>query len=110
LVDAGKERFQVVVHPVAVLQNYQDRARLAVFLSNFDCVLLANIPADLISEEQQEVFRANTHDQGCGLIMVGGPDSFGAGGWHNTPIEKALPVECDIKQKKVQTKGGLVMI
>ncbi|MGL4549762.1 MAG: VWA domain-containing protein, partial [Gemmataceae bacterium] len=41
---------------------------------------------------------------------IGGPEGFGAGGWQNTPVEKALPVDCDIKSLKVQGKGGLVMI
>src|SRR5262249_15414683 len=57
-----------------------------------------------------EMVRSNTHDQGCGLVMIGGRDSFGAGGWQGTPVEKALPVDCDIKSFKVQGKGGLVLI
>jgi uncharacterized membrane protein len=108
--EAGKHRFKVVAEPVDVLDNYKERDRLAVFLSNFDCVILANVPADRVSEEQQEAIRSNTHDQGCGLVVIGGPDSFGAGGWQNTPVEKALPVDCDIKSLKVQGKGGLVLI
>src|SRR5262249_47765578 len=47
---------------------------------------------------------------GCGLIMIGGPESFGAGGWQHTPVEKALPVDCDINSLKVEGKGGLVLI
>jgi hypothetical protein len=110
LVEAGKGRFKVVAEPVDVLDNYKERDKLAVFLSNFDFVILANVPAERVSEEQQEVIRANTHDQGCGLVMIGGPDGFGAGGWQNTPVEKALPVDCDIRSLKVQGKGGLVLI
>jgi hypothetical protein len=110
LVEAGKGRFKVVAEPVDILDNYKERDKLAVFLSNFDCVVLANVPADRISEDHQEVIRSNTHDQGCGLVMIGGPDSFGAGGWQNTPVEKALPVDSDIKSLKVQGKGGLVLI
>src|SRR5262249_20434113 len=56
-----------------------DPAEMAVILSKFDCVILANIPADSLTEEQQKVIRSNTHDQGCGLIMIGGNQSFGAG-------------------------------
>jgi uncharacterized membrane protein len=101
----------------------QNRAELAVFLSNYDCVILANVPASdvqpgdvgakppaTITEEQQEVIRSNTYDQGCGLIMIGGDYSFGAGGWQGTAVEKALPVDCDIKSIKVTGKGGLVLI
>jgi hypothetical protein len=110
LVEAGKGRFKVVAEPVDILANYQERDKLAVFLSSFDCVVLANVPAERISEEHQEVIRSNTHDQGCGLVMIGGPDAFGAGGWQNTPVEKALPVDSDIKSLKVQGKGGLALI
>ena len=42
--------------------------------------------------------------------MIGGPNAFGAGGWSNSPIEKALPVDCEIKSFKVQGKSGLAMI
>jgi uncharacterized membrane protein/Mg-chelatase subunit ChlD len=110
LAAAGAAKFKVNVEPVSVLDRYKDRAKLAVYLSNFDCVILANVAREQVNEEQQDVIRSNTHDQGCGLVMIGGPDSFGAGGWQNTAVEKALPVDCDIKSLKVQGKGGLVLI
>ena len=47
---------------------------------------------------------------GAGLIMLGGRDSFGAGGWMNTPVEKALPVDMQIKALKVQGIGAMVLI
>jgi Mg-chelatase subunit ChlD len=110
LMAAGGGKFRIVAEDVAILDRYKDRGQLAVFLSNFDCVVLANVAADQVSEEQQEVLRSNTHDQGCGLVMIGGPDSYGAGGWQNTPVEKALPVDSEIKSLKVLGKGGLVLI
>ena len=87
-----------------------DSERLAIFLSKFDAVVLANVPADQISPEEQAVIRSHVYDQGAGLIMIGGNKSFGAGGWQNTEIEKALPVSMDLKDKKVEGKSGLVMI
>jgi uncharacterized membrane protein len=88
----------------------QDPEQLAVVLNKFDAVILANVPADEISEEQQKVIRANTHDQGAGLVMIGGNQSFGAGGWQNTEIEKALPVTMELKSTKVEGKSGLSLI
>jgi hypothetical protein len=108
--EAGRGKFKIVAEPVALLDRYKDGDKLAVFLSNFDCVILANVAAEQVSEEQQEVLRSNTHDQGCGLVMIGGPESFGAGGWQNTPVEKALPVDAEIKSLQVLGKGGLVLI
>jgi uncharacterized membrane protein/Mg-chelatase subunit ChlD len=88
----------------------KDKDVLGVFLSKYDCVILANVPAEMLGDEQQEMIRSNTCDQGCGLIMIGGPEGFGAGGWQGTSVEKALPVDCEIKALKVQGKGGLVLI
>jgi hypothetical protein len=47
---------------------------------------------------------------GAGLVMLGGSDSFGAGGWMNTPVEKALPVDMQIKAIKVQGIGAMALI
>jgi uncharacterized membrane protein len=104
----GNSKYKLLTIPAARLP--ENKAELGVFLSNFDCVILANVPAELLNEDQQEMLRSNTHDQGCGLVMIGGPDSYGAGGWQGTAVEKALPVDCDIKSFKVQGKGGLVLI
>ena len=73
-------------------------------------MILGNVPKDSLTESQQRLIEANVHDMGAGLIMLGGENSFGAGGWMNTPIEKALPVDMQIKAMKVQGKGALVQI
>jgi uncharacterized membrane protein len=104
----GNAKFKV--HTLTADKLPENRADLALLLSEYDSVILANIPAELLNDDQQEIFRTNTHDQGSGLIMVGGPEAFGAGGWQGTPLEKALPVDCDIKSFKVQGKGGLALI
>jgi uncharacterized membrane protein len=106
----GKRESKFRVDSIEAAKLPQDKEELGVFLSKYDCLILGNVPADLLNEDQQEMIRSNTHEQGCGLIMIGGPESFGAGGWQGTPVEKALPVDCDIKSIKVQGKGGLVLI
>ncbi len=107
---SGPSRFQVESRSVDFLGSFPDGDRLAAWLGNFDCILLCNIPADRMTAEQMEAIRANTHDQGCGLVMVGGPESYGAGGWQNTAVEKALPVDADIKGIETDDKSGLVLI
>src|SRR5262249_52497337 len=83
---------------------------LTVYLSNFDCVVIADVPAERFTPAQHEVIRSNTYDQGCGLVFVGGPDSYGAGGYQRAGIEAALPVDCDIKAMKAAGRGGLVLV
>ena len=79
-------------------------------LQPYDAVILGNVPKECLTEGQQRLIEANVHDMGAGLIMLGGPRSFGAGGWMNTPIEKALPVDMQIKAMRVQGKSALVML
>jgi uncharacterized membrane protein len=88
----------------------QDPTQLALVLAKFDSIILANLPAETLTEDQQKVVRSVVHDQGSGLVMVGGPQSFGAGGWQNTEIEKALPVNMELKSMKIEGKSGLVLI
>ena len=52
----------------------------------------------------------NTQQMGGGLLMLGGPDSFGAGGWTGTELEKAMPVDFQIQNAKVVPRGALVML
>jgi uncharacterized membrane protein len=105
-----KAKSSLKVVAVTPGQLPQDPAQLALILSRFDSVILANLPAETLTEEQQKVIRSNTYDQGSGLIMVGGPQSFGAGGWQDTEVEKALPVTADLKSMKIDAKSGLVLI
>src|SRR5947209_8824164 len=104
----GEKKFQIT--PVFSRDLPVNKADLGVLLSNYDCVILANVPAEELTDDQQEMIRSNTYDQGCGLVVLGGQDSYGAGGYQGTPVEKALPVDCDIKSIKVAGKGGLVLI
>jgi uncharacterized membrane protein len=88
----------------------QDPERLNFFLSGFDCVILANVPRDMFTTEQDAALRTAVHEQGSGLIMIGGRWGFGGGAWQNTEVEKALPVTCDLKSLKIEGRSGLVLI
>ncbi|MHB8952507.1 MAG: VWA domain-containing protein [Pirellulaceae bacterium] len=88
-------------------------------LQGYDCVVLANVPrssgtdsSDVSSfrDEQIEMLVRNTQQMGCGLVMLGGANSFGAGGWANTPLEAAMPVDFQIKNAKIEAVGALVLI
>ena len=62
------------------------------------------------SDAQIAMLVRNTQQMGAGLVMIGGPNSFGAGGWTDTELEKAMPVDFQIKSAKVVPSGALVMI
>jgi uncharacterized membrane protein/Mg-chelatase subunit ChlD len=88
-------------------------------LQAYDCVVLGNVPrssgADAnsvssFSDDQIKMLVQNTERFGCGLVMLGGENSFGAGGWANTELEKAMPVDFHIENARIRAVGALVMI
>lgn len=79
-------------------------------MNAYDAIVLLNEPAYNFTQAQQEDLRRFVHDSGGGLVMVGGPDSFGAGGWIGSPLEDALPVKLDPPQKREMPKGALALI
>ncbi len=69
-------------------------------LHQYDSLILSDVRADLISPDQMKMIRAAVRDLGIGLIMIGGEDSFGVGGYYQTAVEDALPVYMDIRQNR----------
>jgi len=79
-------------------------------LMDTDAVILANTSCSSFTFEQQEMLCRYVNDLGGGLVVVGGPNAFGAGGWIGSPVADILPVDLDPPQKKQLPKGALVLI
>ena len=65
----------------------------------YDGVVLSNVSSLKLTRPQMTQIRDYVRDHGGGLMMVGGEESFGLGGYYRTPIEEALPVTMEVKQK-----------
>lgn len=81
-----------------------------VELGAYDAVMLMNQPAANFSRFAMDQLRQYVHDAGGGLVMVGGPDTFGAGGWINSPLEDALPIRLDPPQKRQLPSGAVAIV
>ena len=92
------------------LRRPEDAPKSLVEWGAFDVVVMANMPASEFSQRQQEDLRAYVHDLGGGLVMVGGPEAFGAGGWIGSPLADALPVKLDPPQQRKMPRGALVLL
>ncbi len=79
-------------------------------LSRYEGVVMANTSAYDFNQQQQEELRAYVHDLGGGLLVIGGPESFGAGGWIGSPLADALPIKLDPPQKRQMPRGALALI
>ncbi len=69
-------------------------------LADYKSVIIANVPATDLSNAQMELLDQYVRDIGGGLVVVGGPDSFAPGGYFQTPLERTLPVEMQIKDQQ----------
>lgn len=78
-------------------------------LAPYDSVVLANVPAAALPEPTQEVLASFVRDLGRGLVMLGGPESYGAGGYLRSPLERALPVDMDIRRRSREPNVALVL-
>ncbi len=77
--------------------------------STFDAIVMVNQSAYDYTQKQQEDLRQYVSDAGGGLVMIGGDQSFGAGGWIGSPVEEALPIKLDPPQKRQMPRGALVL-
>lgn len=80
-------------------------------MQRYDAIILQNVPYDAVTPPQQRMMVKYVHDLGGGLIMLGGPDSFGAGGWTNSDLDKyILPISCQIPSQTILPSGALVLV
>jgi Ca-activated chloride channel homolog len=76
----------------------------------YDAVVLDDVPGFSFSWEKMETLEQFVRDAGGGLLMLGGPHSFGAGGWFETPVERALPVDMDVTSQAQLPRLALVIV
>jgi uncharacterized membrane protein len=90
----------------------QELTRSFLQLQNYDAIILANVPRGTggLSDEQQRSLASYVHDSGGGLVMIGGDEAFGAGGWAGSQLEKVLPVDMDVPSRREIAKGALALL
>lgn len=75
-----------------------------------DLIILQNVPAEVIDERRQELLAAYVRDMGGGLVMIGGPDSFAAGGWTGTPLADILPVQLELPARLLVPEVAIMLV
>ncbi len=79
-------------------------------LQEHDLIVLQNVPAETLTLAQHDLLVAFVRDLGGGLVMIGGYDSFGAGGWKGTTLEPILPVRLDLPEKAVMPEAAIIFV
>jgi Ca-activated chloride channel homolog len=79
-------------------------------LIRYDAVIFDNVPAYDLSLESMDLIERYIRTGGGGFLMIGGDTGFGVGGYYQTPIEKALPVDMDVTSSMQKPSMTMVMI
>jgi uncharacterized membrane protein len=111
--DPGLDRYLInalKIKGIEVSHISSDNIPTKLFqLQNYQTIILNDISSIKFSIEQMKHIQSYVRDLGGGLIMIGGENSFGTGGYYDTPVEEALPVSMDIRKERKMPTMALVL-
>lgn len=79
-------------------------------LADYDSVVLVDVPRLRLTEAALTALQVYVRDLGRGLVTVGGPRAYGAGGYADTPLEETLPVDMGVRDRQKQPDVALVVV
>jgi uncharacterized protein YegL len=102
---------QGLIQPADVISPAAFPRTLAELLA-FDAIILMNVSRgrDGLSDLQDRLLTRYVHDIGGGLIVIGGPQALGAGGWIESSLAGVLPVELSPENLQIQMAGALALV
>jgi Mg-chelatase subunit ChlD len=68
-------------------------------LSGYSAVVLENVPAEKVGTRGMETLASWVRASGSGLMLTGGKQSYGPGGYYKSPLEPVLPVSMELRQE-----------
>ncbi len=68
-------------------------------LSGYSAVILENVPAEKIGTRNMEALASWVRASGSGLLLTGGKQAYGPGGYYKSPLEPILPVSMELRQE-----------
>ncbi|MBV9324602.1 MAG: VWA domain-containing protein [Chloroflexi bacterium] len=79
-------------------------------LLSYASTILIDVPADSLPVGRMNSLKSYVRDHGGGLLVVGGDNAFGPGGYARTPLEDMLPVRMDLRGKSLSTSVALIIV
>lgn len=79
-------------------------------LAGYDAITMVNVPASRLSGVAMNNVQTIVRDLGKGLIVIGGDESYAAGGYFRTPLEDMLPVDLHLPSKLDIPTVAMVMV
>lgn len=79
-------------------------------LQSYSAIILANVNAADLTEARMDLIEQYVRDQGGGLVVIGGDESYGVGGYFETSLEDTLPVEMRIRDEERVPQLAMVYV
>jgi Mg-chelatase subunit ChlD len=79
-------------------------------LAAYEGVVLVNVPATSLTRTAMESLQTLVRDLGKGLVVIGGDESYAAGGYFRTPLEEMLPVDLNLPSKLDIPAVGMALV
>jgi uncharacterized membrane protein len=98
---AGDKRFRVF-YTEASSQGPRGRDFYEFEKRQYDVIVIGDLSAKQFAGDDEHVLekiRDLVTEKKVGLMMLGGVDTFGKGGWNKTPLAELLPVTLDTDQQ-----------
>ena len=82
----------------------------AAALTGVRCVVLNNVPAHRVAGEFLGALDFWVREQGGGLLMAGGENSFGAGGYFSSALDPLLPVSMELRNEHRKLSVAMAIV
>ncbi len=79
-------------------------------LDPYRAVILENVPADDLGRLKMERLAQFAEDLGGGVMLTGGEQSFGTGGYYKSPLEEVLPVSMELKDEHRKLRVAICVV
>ncbi|HYM49181.1 MAG TPA: VWA domain-containing protein [Candidatus Limnocylindrales bacterium] len=83
--------------------------RTAADLAAYQAVALVNVPAAALGPDAMALLQTSVRDLGMGMVVIGGDESYGPGGYAGTPLEASLPVQIQLPQDMQKPPVAVVL-
>lgn len=78
-------------------------------LSNYSALIIENVPAEKIGVRGMENIAAWIKETGSGLMITGGRQSYGPGGYYRSQLEPIMPVSMELKREHRKLAMAIVV-
>jgi Ca-activated chloride channel homolog len=79
-------------------------------LLGYDGIVMDDVSGPSLSLDQMKTLQSYVRDQGRGLLVLGGKNSYGLGDYLSTPLEEMLPVTSEPPASKQRGDMALILL